>query len=226
MALEQDGKAQSLIGCHKPNANESCTWLCTRLCTLCISNPSILAQTLPRRQLQQELRTGRFQTRRYEQGNKSKAHEDRRAACEHPRRRSNSAGTPPETKRRNTNEITNTKPNTERNRSMKILFRSMKLAVLTATLAVGSLSLTAVATPAADAATTTPILSALGQGGGAQVYGWRFTAGVTVRLEILDAKLQHVEAVQYIKPWLNSTRAYGTFETLMPTNYTGSVWVV
>jgi hypothetical protein len=105
------------------------------------------------------------------------------------------------------------------------LIRNSKIILLSAALALGGLTFAATAAPAAHAASP-PLLSAYGQGGGAQVYGWYFTAGVTVRVEILDSNLQHVLTTQYIRAWQNSTGAYGVFDTLMTTSYSGSVWVV
>jgi hypothetical protein len=107
---------------------------------------------------------------------------------------------------------------------MKRVLRNSKLILASLVFAVGGLSVAATAAPAAHAATN-PFISVTGQGGGAQVYGWQFTAGVTARVELLDSGLLHVVATQYITPWWNSTHAYGVFDTLLSTSYSGSAWV-
>lgn len=99
-----------------------------------------------------------------------------------------------------------------------------KLVLLSAMLALGGLTMAAAAAPAAHAALA-PTISVTGQGGGAQVYGWNFTAGVPARVELLDGGLGRVLTTQYITPWLNVTHAYGVFDTLLSTGYTGPAWV-
>jgi hypothetical protein len=104
------------------------------------------------------------------------------------------------------------------------LIRNSKLILLSAVLAAGGLGFAATAAPAVHAATA-PTISAYGQGGGAQVYGWNFTQGVTARVELLDSGLTHVLSTQYLSPWWNSTHAYGVFDTLLSTSYSGYAWV-
>jgi hypothetical protein len=91
-------------------------------------------------------------------------------------------------------------------------------------LAVSGLGVAATVAPAAHAASS-PSISVIGQGGGAQVYGWQFTAGITVRVEVLDSSLSHVVSTQYLTAWENSTHAYGVFDILMSTSYSGPAWV-
>jgi hypothetical protein len=106
---------------------------------------------------------------------------------------------------------------------MKRLFRNGKLIILSAVLALASLTFAAGASPVAHAAPA-PIVDASGQGGGVQVYGWNYTAGVTVRVEVLDLSL-HVLSTRYLTAW-QGTGAYGVFDTLMPVNYVGNVYVL
>jgi hypothetical protein len=111
---------------------------------------------------------------------------------------------------------------------MERLLRNSKLLLLSAVLALGSLTFAATAMPAAHAAPQ-PTIDARGQGGGVQVYGWQFTAGATVRVELLDPGLLHTLSVQYFKAW-QGTGSYGVFDTLISPSYpyagySGSVWV-
>ncbi|HEY8286340.1 MAG TPA: hypothetical protein VIJ28_18285 [Chloroflexota bacterium] len=108
---------------------------------------------------------------------------------------------------------------------MKRLLRNTKFAILSVLLALGSLTFAATATPAAHAATPAAYIDAYGQGGGVQVYGWQFTAGVPVRVEVLDSGLLHVLSVQYLTAW-QGIGSYGVFDVLMSTSYSGNVWVV
>ncbi|MBV9280108.1 MAG: hypothetical protein JOZ41_08515 [Chloroflexi bacterium] len=107
---------------------------------------------------------------------------------------------------------------------MKKLLRSTRLIVLGSVLALASLTLATTAVPAAHASGS-PYISVYGQGGGAQIYGWQFTEGVSARVELLDSGLTRTLAVQYITPWWNSTHAYGVFDLLLSTGYVGSAWV-
>ena len=106
---------------------------------------------------------------------------------------------------------------------MKLILIHSKLALTILVLALGGLAFAA-GTPAAHA-DQPPFIDAYGQGGGAQVYGWHFTAGELVRLEILDATQLHVESVKYVKAWTNSSISYGVFDALMNTSYTGKAYV-
>jgi hypothetical protein len=96
--------------------------------------------------------------------------------------------------------------------------------MLTMALALGGLTLTTTAMPAARAASPQAYISAYGQGGGVQVYGWYFTAGVSVRVEVLKSDLSQVLSTQYLKAW-QGTGSYGVFDTLMSVSYVGSVYV-
>jgi hypothetical protein len=104
------------------------------------------------------------------------------------------------------------------------MLRTSRLVLASVVLAVSGLGVAATVAPAAHAAST-PSISVTGQGGGAQVYGWQFTPGATVRVEILDSSLSHVVSTQYLTTWWNSTHAYGVFDVLMSTSYIGPAWV-
>jgi hypothetical protein len=108
---------------------------------------------------------------------------------------------------------------------MKRLLRNSKLIILSALLALGSLTFAASATPAAHAALPQAYISAYGQGGGVQVYGWYFTAGVSVRVEVLKSDLSQVLSIRYLTAW-QGTGSYGVFDTLMPVSYVGNVYVL
>jgi hypothetical protein len=107
---------------------------------------------------------------------------------------------------------------------MKRLLRNSKLLLASLVLAASGLSVAATATPAV-LASGSPFISVTGQSGGAQIYGWQFTEGVSARVELLNSGLTQVLATQYITPWWNSTHAYGVFDLLLSTGYTGSVYV-
>ena len=104
------------------------------------------------------------------------------------------------------------------------LRRTLKRSALISAITLTGVTAALHAVPAAHAAPTASI-SVTGQGGGAQVYGFYFTAGVSLRVEILDSSLSHVVSTQYLTAWENSTHAYGVFDVLMSTSYTGSAWV-
>jgi hypothetical protein len=107
---------------------------------------------------------------------------------------------------------------------MKRLLRNTRLVILSALLALGSLTFVATASPAAHAASPQAYINTYGQGGGVQVYGWYFTAGVTVRVEVLKSDLSQVLSVKYLTAW-QGTGSYGVFDTLMSTGYVGNVYV-
>ena len=104
------------------------------------------------------------------------------------------------------------------------LRRTLKRSALIIAITLTGVTAALHAVPAAHAAPTASI-SVTGQGGGAQVYGFYFTAGVSLRVEILDSSLSHVVSTQYLTAWENSTHAYGVFDILMSTSYSGPAWV-
>jgi len=61
---------------------------------------------------------------------------------------------------------------------------------------------------------------AYGQGGGVAVYADNFAPGAAVRVEVLDAGLRAVRAVQYF-----TAPPTGAFDVLVGTSYIGAVWV-
>jgi hypothetical protein len=111
----------------------------------------------------------------------------------------------------------------ERMESMKRLLRTSRLALVGVVLAAGGLGIGVSTTSIAHAAPSAYI-SAIGQGGGAQVYGYYFTAGVSLRVEILDSSLSHVVSTEYLTAW-QGIGSYGVFDVLMSTGYTGAAWV-
>jgi hypothetical protein len=108
---------------------------------------------------------------------------------------------------------------------MKQLLRNSRLVLLSVVLALGGLTFGTTTLPAAEASTPPAYIDAYGQGGGVQVYGWYFTPGVSVRLEVLDAGMLHVLSTQYLTAWPGSG-SYGVFDALLNTTYSGDVWVV
>jgi hypothetical protein len=103
------------------------------------------------------------------------------------------------------------------------LRRTLKRSALIIAITLTGVTAALHAVPAAHAATAASI-SVTGQGGGAQVYGFYFTAGVSLRVEILDSSLSHVESTQYLTAW-QGLGSYGVFDVLMSTSYTGTAWV-
>jgi hypothetical protein len=80
------------------------------------------------------------------------------------------------------------------------------------------------AASSAQASTPPPYLSVTGEGGGVIVNGYYFTAGVSVRVEVLNSNLTSVVATRYLTAWQGSG-SYGVFSVLVSTNYTGKVLV-
>jgi len=108
---------------------------------------------------------------------------------------------------------------------MKRLLRSSKLLLASVVLALGGFSIAAIATPAAHAAGTS--ISAFGEGGGVQVYGFGCNPGASVRVELLTHdNYMHVLATKYVTASTASgPTAPGTFMTLINTSYVGYVYV-
>ena len=107
---------------------------------------------------------------------------------------------------------------------MKRLLRQSKFVIVTMIVALVALTVAAAGTPAAHASSPQAYIDATGQGGGVQVYGWYFTAGVTARVEVLKSDLSQVLSTKYLTAW-QGTGSYGVFDTLMSVNYVGSVYV-
>jgi hypothetical protein len=103
------------------------------------------------------------------------------------------------------------------------LVRGIRRLLLAATLALASLTGTALTAPAVHASVS-PSLAVTGQGGGVYVQAVGFTSWVPVRIEVLNSTLTIVGSTQYLTP--SSCYFGGCFATVLPAGFTGGAYVV
>ena len=104
----------------------------------------------------------------------------------------------------------------ERSLFARFAARLATVGAVSVALAFGGLTHAALAAPTPPR----PLLSVDGQGGGVIVYGWNFPPGAKLRVELLDAGLDKTVATAYL-----NAISTGAFDVLVPTGYTGDVWV-